>query len=953
MTRLATTVQPKPVRSRRLSLTIGLLAALGAMPAADQPNFLLGADTIRFTGSTITVRKDSAKFDTSARGQYYGGATDSASSGTAIACGFKTEDGNIAWLPGDPASGGNRPANNGSLKSIAEIVREGAAPKSIGVITTVQFSHATPAVFVAHNVLRGNYWQIGDEVINVTKPEVVIGAGHPTWEGKYDYVGPTKSTSDTTNYTRLKDGSAGYTFVERKAGVTTAGADLKTASSTASKLFGLFGGSAGYMEPPVPTGSADSDGKGGFSIGSAENPSLSDSTQAAINVLSKNRNGFFLMVEGGDIDWANHVDSYKWMLGAMKQFDDALRLGQSLVDAGTAGMSWSNTLFIVAADHGNSYMRLNRAMPMGLGILPPVDANGIPSDGSILFGGFSAYSATQWNSHTNELVNFYARGAGAELFDDYGDPAKKGWYPSTAKNIIDQTHLFQVMLTAATRSTNPAKNIIFWIPDGMQKAHEVAYSRYRYGVDAGLPWDAWNVQDTASTVRKGCVATWDVTGYNQRCFTYPDPAAPTNKHTTAPLYSRDLIETNPDHASQMRYAKIGYDTTRGGETPNIFSDQDTQVQRAYLLTKLMAFGTRIEPNDASLSVGFTTTNDNNSLFLIQPNLTGGGHLVFQPATGMVGTAQVTATGSDMNGGTAVGSPLSRTFTINVSSLAAPTFSPATGLYTSAQNVTLSCTTTGASIHYTLDGSIPTTGSTTYSAAIPLSTTTVVKAIATSATAISPMSSAQYSIVAATPAVGVAAPTMSLAAGTYDSAQVVTLSCTTTAASIHYTLDGSTPSGASSTATGAVAITSTSTLRALAVKSGMGDSAVTSATYVLAAAAPTLTAGGSFSAPVTVSMACTTSGASIRYTLDGSTPTASATAYSTAITISSTTTVKAIAVKSGLDNSSVSSATYTISSGDSSHSSSNKCGSGSGLAALALGGLGLMLVTGRSRRQRRV
>ncbi len=918
------------------------------------PNFLIGMDTIRHTGSTVTVAKDSGKYDSKTKWSlYYGGATDSASSGTAFATGFKSDDGNVAWLPGDPGVGGNRSANNGSLKTIVEVVREiPGKPKAIGVVTTVEFSHATPAVFVSHNVMRGNYWQIGDEIINTTKPEVVIGAGHPLYEGNYgsttidstkfnyNYLGPVKSTTDATNYNKLKDGSAGYTFVERKAGVTTAGTDLKTAAAGATKLFGLFGGTSGYMEQPVAIGGEDANGNGAFTVGSAENPSLTDSAVAAITVLSKNANGFFLMVEGGDIDWANHADHFNWMLGGMKQFDDAVKTGVSLVDSNQYGMSWSNTLFIVAADHGNSYMRLNRAKPMGLGILPGVDANGIPNDLSVLFGGQSAYSATVWNSHTNELVNFYARGAGAELFDQYMDSAKKGWYASNAKNMIDQTHIFEVMNQAATRTSNPVKNIVFWIPDGMQKAHEVAYSRYRYGSDIAMPWDAW-VESPGVPVRKGVVATWDVTGYNQRCFTYPDPTALTDATKTAPVYNRDNVEANTDHAKQIAYAKIGYDPARGGIAANVYSDEDTATQRAYLLTKFGAPLTRVESGDPLMTVTFTASNSDNSLFKTQPAIDANGHLTFEPAPGAVGNATVTVTATNVytTGGSAVpgATPVTKTFTIAVSGVAAPTFSVATGYYATSQNVTLTAAA-GASIYYTTDGTLPTVASTAYSTAIPVATTTTLYAIAVVGGGVSPIATAIYTIPApaSAPVAPTATPTFSVASGAFETAQTVTIACTTTGAVIRYTTDGSNPTATSPIYTAPVALSSTTTLKAMAMKTGMGDSALATSTYTIAPALPVFSlAGGTYAGARSVAITTTTAGAVIYYTTDGSIPTTASPVYASALSVNSTTTINAIAAKSGIGNSAMVSATYTIVAAAQEESKKdNKCGMGSGLGGLA-------------------
>lgn len=75
-------------------------------------------------------------------------ATDSASAATAWATGHKTDDGNIAWLPGD--------APDGKLKTIAEILRDSKG-YAMGVVSTVPFTHATPAAHVSHNVNRNNY----------------------------------------------------------------------------------------------------------------------------------------------------------------------------------------------------------------------------------------------------------------------------------------------------------------------------------------------------------------------------------------------------------------------------------------------------------------------------------------------------------------------------------------------------------------------------------------------------------------------------------------------------------------------------------------------------------------------------------------------------------------------------------------------------------------------------
>src|SRR5438552_14787933 len=95
---------------------------------------------------------------------------------------------------------------------------------------------------------------------------------------------------------------------------------------------------------------------------------------------------------------------------------------------------------------------------------------------------------------------------------------------------------------------------------------------------------------------------------------------------------------------------------------------------------------------------------------------------------------------------------------------------------------------------------------------------------------------------------------------------------------------------------------------------MSNSSVTSATYTISqtVAPPTFNPpGGSFAGSVTVTMSTTTSGASIYYTTDGSTPTTASSAYTGPVPLTTTTTLKAMAAASGMTNSSVTSATYTI------------------------------------------
>jgi hypothetical protein len=248
--------------------------------------------------------------------------------------------------------------------------------------------------------------------------------------------------------------------------------------------------------------------------------------------------------------------------------------------------------------------------------------------------------------------------------------------------------------------------------------------------------------------------------------------------------------------------------------------------------------------------------------------------------------------------------------------ATPTFSPAGGTYPSAQQVTIKDSAVGATIYYTTNGSTPTTSSTRYTAAFTVSTTTTINAIAKSGfDAASPVASVTYTIGTEAAA---ATPTFSPAAGSYATAQQVTISDSTAGAAIYYTTNGTTPTTASTPYTGAITVSATTTLKAIAAATGMSNSAVATATYTIATqtavATPTFSpAAGSYSTAQQVTISDSTAGASIFYTTNGTTPTASSTLYTGPIAVSATTTIKAIATATGMSNSAVATAAYTIKS----------------------------------------
>jgi len=382
-----------------------------------------------------------------------GPATDSASAATALATGYKTDSGNIAWLPGDPPGG--------RLTTILEDARTrlGAA---IGVISTVPFDHATPAAFVSHNTGRSAYYTglkgyqglgIADEIILKTKPDVVIGGGSPLLDNPHF---DTRKGYISESLYRTLQASPEYVFVERKPGQDGGRAIADGAAEAVRegrKLFGLFGGKGGNFEVAQVD---DAPGRPRVTPGSRENPSLAEAAEAALDCLSRNPKGFVLVIEQGDIDWANHDNDYRAMIGCVADLDAAVRAARAFVDRPGDAVDWTNTVLLVTADHATGGLLLEPGVTLGAGALPReearVDEAGQPPakigsdrgpangpvikkpdypspydypDGDVTYG---------TAGHTNELVDLAVIGAAAPDFMRL----RGTWYPGP---ILDNTQI--------------------------------------------------------------------------------------------------------------------------------------------------------------------------------------------------------------------------------------------------------------------------------------------------------------------------------------------------------------------------------------------------------------------------------------------------------------------------------------------------------------------------------
>jgi alkaline phosphatase len=452
-------------------------------------------------------------------------ATDSAAAATAMATGRKTRTGRVSWTADE---------HGGELLNLGDILsRRGW---SVGVVSTVPISHATPACFISHDPDRNHFFAgaagnsepgISEEILSSDVATLVIGAGNPRW----DNPSWRESSGFIARglYERLCRGESDFTFVERRTGVdgleSLEGLIVGLDPDEGARIMGLFGGADGCFDRPVPTG----DGTGEVTPATEENPTLAEASGIALDFLSRDRDGFFLMIEQGDIDWANHHNHYTWMIGAMWDLEEAAGAVMNYVDTSSV-LDWDNTLVILTADHSNSFMRLTDDPVLGLGELPVMTGE----DPEWAYpGGEVVYGCTQ---HTNELVSIHGR------FPERVMPivdSLEGKPPAPGGRLLDNTHIFH-LITGAADMELPVTHVILIIGDGMNLAHEIAASRYLYGTDDGMAW-----QDDQRFPYSNWCTTWDID-------TYDWYAAEAGVEPYSPAFFDPVI---------------GYDPERGGFEP--------------------------------------------------------------------------------------------------------------------------------------------------------------------------------------------------------------------------------------------------------------------------------------------------------------------------------------------------------------------------------------------------
>lgn len=333
------------------------------------------------------------------------GYTDSGAAGTALSTGSKTYPGAIGiGIHGD------------TLQHLSQFAKD--IGKSAGVITSVQLSHATPAAFAAHNQSRRNTDEIAQQMILESQLDVLIGCGHPsyndngrfTFRRDHKYVGgrqlwrqlkkSEKRTDFTLNgyeYTVADiDGDESpdpWTLVTRKSDFHA----IAQGKRMPKRLLGIP-----KVRSTLQYSRKGSDVMQPYAQSFISKvPDLTTITMAAVRVLSQNPEGFFLMVEGGAIDWAGHGNHSGRLI---EEMDDFVNSVAAVVEWVETYSNWEETLLIVTSDHETG-MLFGPAEDTS--IMQPVKNNGK----GVLPG-------MQWhsNDHTNMLVPVYVRGAGSEIY---------------------------------------------------------------------------------------------------------------------------------------------------------------------------------------------------------------------------------------------------------------------------------------------------------------------------------------------------------------------------------------------------------------------------------------------------------------------------------------------------------------------------------------------------------
>lgn len=312
-----------------------------------------------------------------------------------------------------------------AMNSIARYAK--SIGKSAGVATNAAFYDATPGAFFTNNIARENYSELSRQVIIESDADVIIGTGHPEYDKKaqkletpnYDNIGGETMIQDLRNTATTyqipsnsgwstvrdidKDGIPDpWTFVEDSANLVK-----YMTGETPKRLFGLMPVASGLQFYRIGQNDLDSVRFDDWNPGL---PHLWQIGRTAINCLSKNENGFFVMIEGDFVDNGGHKG---W---SGRQIEEQISFNET-VDSVIAWIeknsSWDETLLIVTADHETGFVADETFREDSILLNHwQIKDNGVGN-----MPGMAYYS----DSHTNQLVPLFAKGVGAQALTRYAD----------------------------------------------------------------------------------------------------------------------------------------------------------------------------------------------------------------------------------------------------------------------------------------------------------------------------------------------------------------------------------------------------------------------------------------------------------------------------------------------------------------------------------------------------
>ena len=353
-------------------------------------------------------------------------ATDSAAAATALAAGVKTYNSAINWSDDD------KPLLGRSLPELAK-----ARGKACGVVTSVPWSHATPAgLGGAHNRDRDQYEQIAREMLDAATLDVIVGAGNPDFDDNgrpvakhnpkdvakaFQYVGGQGT------WEQLASGRhpAGWTLVQTKADFEAlARGDKRPPArllgvpqvySTLQQARAKFHATdTPYYHPP-----------------NRNVPDLATLSRAALAALEADPDGLYLMIEGGAIDWAEHAKQPARLIEEQADFHRAIEAVVAWVERKS---NWNETLVIVTADHET-------------GLIWGPNADKTPFDPLVDRGrGTMPGMLYLHKSHTNSLTPVFARGPLSERLASLAEKtdARAGAAWGFSGRYLDNTDIFRV-----------------------------------------------------------------------------------------------------------------------------------------------------------------------------------------------------------------------------------------------------------------------------------------------------------------------------------------------------------------------------------------------------------------------------------------------------------------------------------------------------------------------------